>query len=176
MNCEKCGSKDVKVLDVVHNNDAYEIYRKKQCKNCGRMFYTMEFEVEDDAVFMESWYEHYRKKPKKSEEEKGYKRDVEVPKVFRPAKVGDKVRILEYPNSYSFVDKNEVVTVGKDYGNGAIGVHYSEFKHFPEYRESVLKALETGDVPMEDRDDWIIPKDEHWYFTQLDYIIVDEQK
>ena len=175
MICEKCGSKEVKTVDTRHNDESYETYRQKVCKNCGRTFYTMEFEVEDDADFMESWCKNHRMKTKEKIGELGvYKRDVEVPKIFRPAKVGDKVRILEYPNTYSFVGKNEVVTVGKVYGNGAIGVHYSEFKHFPEYRESVLKALETGDVPVGDRDDWIVPKDEYWYFVQLDYVIVDE--
>lgn len=176
MICEKCGSKDVKVIDVVHNNDAYEVYRKKVCKNCGRTFYTIEFEIEADADFLDSWSENYRKKPKKTEEQKNYNRDVEVPDYFRPAKVGDKVRILDFKTTYSFVGKDEIVTVGKVYRNGAIGVHYSEFKHWSEYRESVSSAMDKIGIPLDERDRRIIPIDEHWYFTQLDYIIVEGDK
>ena len=176
MICEKCGSKDVKTVETRHNDESYETYRQKVCRGCGRTFYTLEFEIEPDADFMDSWCSNYRKKAKKPEESDKYARDVEVPSIFKPAEIGDKVRIVEYKNAYSFVDKNEVVTVGRVYGNRAIGVHYSEFKHFPEYRESVLKECDRIGIPYNVREEVIIPEDEHFRFLMFDYIILDNQK
>lgn len=54
MVCSKCGGK-VKVDMVVKNEDKNEIYRKRKCKNCGRYFYTMEFESHFDDRFRKAF-------------------------------------------------------------------------------------------------------------------------
>jgi len=54
MMCQKCKSEKIKTLaevDVTWN----EIYRKKKCLGCGRIFYTSEFEVEPNERFMKEW-------------------------------------------------------------------------------------------------------------------------
>lgn len=47
MNCPKCGG-EVKVLDNINNTEDNEIYRKRKCKKCGNVFYTVEFEADED--------------------------------------------------------------------------------------------------------------------------------
>ena len=47
MNCPKCGGK-VSVLENFNNTEDNEIYRKRKCKKCGNVFYTVEFEADED--------------------------------------------------------------------------------------------------------------------------------
>ena len=46
MNCPKCG-KHMYVIDTAYIEKDAEMYRKLKCRNCGRVMYTMEFEVGD---------------------------------------------------------------------------------------------------------------------------------
>ena len=56
MKCPKCGG-EVKLLESI-NTPSNEIYRKRKCKDCKKIFYTIEFEVEDNKRFMDE-YEVY---------------------------------------------------------------------------------------------------------------------
>ena len=59
MYCPKCKGK-IGVLDSVYNNDENEILRKRKCKECGHIFYTIEFEVEQDDRLKQEWSSFYR--------------------------------------------------------------------------------------------------------------------
>lgn len=61
MKCPNCEG-DVKVIDTVKNTDTNEIYRKRKCSVCGHVFFSIEFEVEQDERFKQEWLEHYRHK------------------------------------------------------------------------------------------------------------------
>jgi transcriptional regulator NrdR family protein len=60
MICPKCGSDKAGVTDTVKNPDANEIYRKRKCRDCGKAFHTIEFEVDYDDQFVEGWQKYYR--------------------------------------------------------------------------------------------------------------------
>lgn len=63
MICPKCHGR-VEVKDSV--NVAWnEIYRRRQCVECGHVFYTAEFEVEQNHRFEREWFRFYKKKKKK---------------------------------------------------------------------------------------------------------------
>lgn len=53
MICSECGGK-VQCRDNA-NTDKNEVYRKRKCLGCGRIFYTIEFEVDKDEAFMKEW-------------------------------------------------------------------------------------------------------------------------
>jgi transcriptional regulator NrdR family protein len=59
MICPRCGAK-VRVLDVVHNTEENEIYRKRKCEDCELVFYTTEYEIRSDARFRSDWYKYRR--------------------------------------------------------------------------------------------------------------------
>lgn len=59
MQCPKCGG-STKVSDVNFNKDDNERYRRRTCKECGHIFYTVEFVVECDEAFLETYREHNR--------------------------------------------------------------------------------------------------------------------
>lgn len=61
MICTKCKSK-VRVIDIVHNEETNETYRLKKCTHCGYGFYTIEFEVEADKTFKDSWFANHRER------------------------------------------------------------------------------------------------------------------
>ena len=61
MKCSICAGK-VRVIDNV-NKDS-ENYRKRKCDGCGRIFYTIEFEVEQDDQFNKDWSMYHRKNNK----------------------------------------------------------------------------------------------------------------
>lgn len=68
MICPICNSK-VNVVDTrpTPNN---EIYRKRCCRKCGHVFYTIEFEVKQDEHFKKEWtkyQQHYRSTKKYKE-------------------------------------------------------------------------------------------------------------
>ena len=48
MKCPKCSGKSV-VADVKHKSD--ETHRKKKCKDCGHVFYTLEIIADDGAEY-----------------------------------------------------------------------------------------------------------------------------
>lgn len=55
----------ITVLDTVHNDKENEIYRKRQCRNCGYEFYTVEYEVEVNERFLNDWTKNHRLGKKK---------------------------------------------------------------------------------------------------------------
>lgn len=58
MKCPKCNGK-VYVTDTTNNDEDHEIYRRRVCKECGKIFYTTEFEVEytdDFAKIYNQWF------------------------------------------------------------------------------------------------------------------------
>lgn len=60
MKCPNCGGKNY-VCDTVHNYKTNEIYRRRKCTECKKVFYTVEFEIELTKDVRESLSE-YRKK------------------------------------------------------------------------------------------------------------------
>lgn len=59
MNCPKCAGK-ILVIDNVKNPDENEIYRKKCCRECGLIFFTVEYEVIENQRFKDDWNKYYR--------------------------------------------------------------------------------------------------------------------
>lgn len=59
MTCPNCQHK-TEVKDVVTDIDRNEIYRKRRCPNCGRAFYTIEFEIVFDEDVHEIWQKYHR--------------------------------------------------------------------------------------------------------------------
>ena len=57
MNCPKCGGKTA-VTDGAKATD--EIYRRRKCLVCDHRFFTIEYEVENDAEFYKTWTTHHR--------------------------------------------------------------------------------------------------------------------
>ena len=52
MNCPKCGAKTYQtVCGGAWNKDANEYYRKRVCQGCGKVFFTVEFAVEETPAF-----------------------------------------------------------------------------------------------------------------------------
>lgn len=60
MQCPKCGH----TTQVTHltTNDENEEYRRRRCRWCGHIFYTIEFEVEVNDAFKEEWPQMFKKK------------------------------------------------------------------------------------------------------------------
>lgn len=54
MNCSYCGG-DTQVTDTNYNGNANERYRRRKCKACGRVIWTIEFEVDYDERYQEQW-------------------------------------------------------------------------------------------------------------------------
>jgi hypothetical protein len=53
MKCPKCFG-PVRVCDTTYTEEN-EIYRRKRCRNCGSIVYTLEFEVENNSALQEDW-------------------------------------------------------------------------------------------------------------------------
>ena len=62
--CPKCGEK-TKVMDIVHGPD--KTYRRRRCRVCGRIFYTLETPIEMTEKDHFWWHAWYRQKKKKEE-------------------------------------------------------------------------------------------------------------
>ena len=58
MICPKCKGK-LHTIDTVNTPDN-EVYRRRQCKECGYEFYTIEFEAECDDKFKSMWNKYHR--------------------------------------------------------------------------------------------------------------------
>lgn len=60
MRCQnqKC-KKKAAAIDKVDRPDGI-IYRKYECKKCGRVFFSMEFPVIADSIFKEDWNANHR--------------------------------------------------------------------------------------------------------------------
>lgn len=67
MKCPKCGGKfsPVKNTTVTEEN---EVYRRRRCKSCGHTFYTIEFKVEENELFMNDWYKALENERKEEDE------------------------------------------------------------------------------------------------------------
>ena len=55
MKCPTCNSSNNITHDFVTNPETNEVYRRRDCKNCGRVFFTVEFEVEVTEKLQEEW-------------------------------------------------------------------------------------------------------------------------
>ena len=55
MRCPKCNGIN-RVVDTITNRETNETYRMRKCL-CGHVFYTVEFEVEVNQQFSETWAE-----------------------------------------------------------------------------------------------------------------------
>lgn len=53
MRCPKC-SGAVRAIDT-RRTEENEIYRKRKCVACRHVFYTLEFEVENNSAFQKEW-------------------------------------------------------------------------------------------------------------------------
>ena len=78
MNCPECNGK-THVLDVRHNIESNETYRKIKCNSCGFEMFSVEFEAEADDQFLKDWRKQsrgwgtYKKKGRRRKKE-GVKR------------------------------------------------------------------------------------------------------
>ena len=59
MRCSECKG-ELKAIDTVHNSDGDETYRAKKCLKCGRITYTVEYEVIQNQRFAEDWADAHR--------------------------------------------------------------------------------------------------------------------
>ena len=63
MKCPVCNG-NTELKDIVHAPDN-EDYRRRKCKDCGRIFHTIEYEVTYDEQFADLWNKNHRIKNKK---------------------------------------------------------------------------------------------------------------
>lgn len=57
MNCPLCNG-NTRVTDCILMEE--ENYRKRKCKDCGKIFFTLEFEAIENEDFKKTWRKHYR--------------------------------------------------------------------------------------------------------------------
>lgn len=67
MFCVSCGGR-LEVIEVLRDDD--DIYRRRKCKNCGKLSFSHEEFIEPDDSFRSVWNECYRNKVNKHKEEK----------------------------------------------------------------------------------------------------------
>lgn len=66
MRCPRCNGK-IETIQCVHT-DENETYRRKQCQSCGHNFFTVEYEIENNAQFQKEWEQYVLKyKPENRE-------------------------------------------------------------------------------------------------------------
>ena len=63
MLCPHCNSDLVRIEESVKTNE--EIYRKRKCLRCKKIFYTIEYEIEPNSDFIRQW--HYNRALKEKE-------------------------------------------------------------------------------------------------------------
>ena len=68
MCCSICGAK-TKVIDTRKKSEDFEIYRRRRCSNpeCGREFFTVEYEIDTNDTTVHIWRSIDRKKKEKGE-------------------------------------------------------------------------------------------------------------
>lgn len=81
MNCPNCGGK-IRVLDVRQDFHDNETYRKKECRDCHYIFFTIEYDVNPDSM-IKKWASldrsyHRRKEAKILEKHRCFGRYVEI--------------------------------------------------------------------------------------------------
>lgn len=59
MECPKCAG-PVRVKDNCHVTNTNRIFRKRECKNCGYIFHTIEYIARVDENFKREWKNNYR--------------------------------------------------------------------------------------------------------------------
>ena len=79
MICTKCGGK-IRVVDTYHSNNN-EIYRRRKCDDCGRGFYTVEFEVDDDERLKQELRSTHRWKQSHNNAQCSYLRAIHIRKI-----------------------------------------------------------------------------------------------
>ena len=52
--CPECGGLFTTV-EMIHNPEHDEVYRKRACISCGNTIYTVEFEVENNELLQQEW-------------------------------------------------------------------------------------------------------------------------
>jgi transcriptional regulator NrdR family protein len=67
MKCPECDGK-VTVIETRNNAPLNEIYRERKCRECGCVFYTLEFEIESDNAFEKEWHNLDRRLLKRKRE------------------------------------------------------------------------------------------------------------
>ena len=70
MNCPKCGSNNLKVIDTISDLDD-EVYRCRRCIDCGNKIYTVEFEVESNDEVRDVFRQAHRDKNARSNRYRG---------------------------------------------------------------------------------------------------------
>ena len=60
MKCPKCGH----ITQVTHltTSGENEEYRRRRCRWCGRVFFTIEFDIEENEQLRNEWPEMFKKK------------------------------------------------------------------------------------------------------------------
>lgn len=66
MVCPKCGGK-LGVVDNAYDSEGNEIFRRRKCKGCGNITYTVESEIEYEYI-RNVWNQYQRAIRKKQEE------------------------------------------------------------------------------------------------------------
>ena len=61
MVCPECKSVNITVVDTIPG-DYNEVYRRRRCKDCKQLIFTVEFEVKDNSFFRELYTEACKKK------------------------------------------------------------------------------------------------------------------
>lgn len=60
MNCPKCKQAKSKTIDIALS-DHDELYRQKVCAECGEIYFTVEFIVEDSDFVRKEFAKYHRK-------------------------------------------------------------------------------------------------------------------
>lgn len=71
MKCPECSGKS-KVIDTRYNAEYGETYRRLECQECGKKYFTLEIVADEDEQFLEQWRstaraiwtEQYQKRPR----------------------------------------------------------------------------------------------------------------
>lgn len=58
MDCPKCNSRCVYVVDTMHGDDGC-VYRRRKCLDCGAKFHTIELQIGDNAKFKQGYADAY---------------------------------------------------------------------------------------------------------------------
>lgn len=62
MECPQCKIGKVKILGSAFNPDENEAYKKRECLDCGCVFFTVEYEVLVTKQYLDTFAKYYNKK------------------------------------------------------------------------------------------------------------------